>query len=449
MKQPPGPKGHFLWGAGKEAIEIPLTLYCNSWKEFGDSVKLSSFPGYYWYMFTHPSAVEYILQTHQQNFRKPDIFNQPMSLLVGNGLVASEGELWLRQRRLAQPAFHKSKLALLGESMVKTIEEQINTWEHATSDTPVDIASKMGALTLAIVGNALFSTGLHEYYERVGTTMRIALEHVNYKMGHMFALPEWVPTKRNREFLKAKAELDAVVMEIITKRRQSNKEENDLLSTLLHSTDDQSGQSMSNELLRDEVITLMLAGHDTTAATLTWTWYLLSQNPHKEAIFLDELKSVLAGRMPTVEDLPNIPYTRMVIEESMRLYPPAWGLIREAIEDDEIGGYFVSKKKPISLLQFITHRHPEFWDEPESFIPERFEKDKVAQRPKYAYFPFGGGQRACIGNQFSLMEGTLALAAIAQRIKFEVIPGQSIEPDPTFTLRPRYGIKAYLKKVSE
>ncbi len=448
MKSPPGPKGHFLWGAGREAIETPLPLYVNSWKEYGDCVKLPSLPGYYWYMFTHPSAVEHILQTHQQNFRKPEVFNRPMSLLVGNGLVVSEGELWMRQRRLAQPAFHKTKLASLGQSMVSAIEEHILEWEKKEPDTIVDIASEMGALTLTIVGKALFSTDLHEYADRVGKTMRVALEHVNYRMGHMFALPEWVPTKRNREFLRAKAELDSVVMEIITKRRKSKGEENDLLSALLHSTDDQSGQTMSDELLRDEVITLMLAGHDTTAAALTWTWYLLSQNPSKESIFLDELKSVLSGRMPTVEDLPKLTYTKMVVEESMRLYPPAWGILREAKEDDEIGGYFVAKGKPISLLQYITHRHPDFWDTPEAFIPERFEKDKVAERPKFAYFPFGGGQRACIGNQFSLMEATLALSAIAQRIKFDVLPNQIIDPDPTFTLRPRHGIKARLRSLN-
>ncbi|MBX9878972.1 MAG: cytochrome P450 [Candidatus Obscuribacterales bacterium] len=446
MKQPPGPKGHFLWGSGMAAIETPLTLYESAWKEFGDCVRLTSIPGYYWYLFTHPTAVEHVLQTHQQNFRKPDVFNRPMSLLVGNGLVVSEGALWMRQRRLAQPAFHKTRLALLAQSMVDTTIEHINNWEKLTTESVIDIADEMGALTLDIVGKALFSTDLHEYSERVGTTMRIALEHVNYRMGHAFSLPEWVPTKRNRQFLKAKAELDSVVMEIISKRRQSGIDENDLLSALLRATDDESGESMSNELLRDEVITLMLAGHDTTAAALTWTWYLLSLNPDKEAILLDELKSALGGRMPSVEDLPNLPYTRMVIEESLRLYPPAWGIIREAKEDEEIGGYIVRKGRPITLVQYITHKHPEFWEEPHAFMPERFEKDKVAQRPKFAYFPFGGGQRACIGKEFSLMEATLALAAIAQKLKFIPLPNQNIDPDPTFTLRPRYGIKAHVLK---
>jgi cytochrome P450 len=446
MKSPPGPKGHFLWGSGLAAIETPLTLYVDSWKEYGDSVKLNSLPGYYWYMFTHPLAVEHILQTHQQTYRKPEVFNRPMSLLVGNGLVVSEGELWMRQRRLAQPAFHKTRLAQLAQAMVSTIEEQIQNWERQEPETIIDITHEMGALTLAIVGKALFSTDLQTYSEQVGSTLRIALEHVNYRMGHIYALPEWIPTKRNRQFISAKAELDSVVMEIINKRRQSGKEENDLLSALLHATDDESGESMSNELLRDEVITLMIAGHDTTAAALTWTFYLLDKNPDKEAILLDELKSTLDGRIPTVEDLPNLPYTRMVIEESMRLYPPAWGLIREAKEDDEISGYTVRKGRPISLIQYITHKHPEFWDEPLAFMPERFEKDKVAQRPKFAYFPFGGGQRVCIGREFSLMEGTLALAAIAQRIKFMPMPNQNIEPDPTFTLRPKYGIKAHVLK---
>lgn len=446
MKSPPGPKGHFLWGSGLAAIETPLTLYVDSWKAYGDCVKLKSLPGYYWYMFTYPSAVEHILQTHQQNYRKPEVFNKPMQLLVGNGLVVSEGALWMRQRRLSQPAFHKTRLALLAKSMVDVTEDQIQKWERLAPESTIDIADDMGALTLAIVGKALFSTDLQTYSERVGRTLRIALEHVNYRMGHIYALPEWIPTKRNRQFLKAKAELDSVVMEIIAKRRQSGEEDNDLLSALLHATDDESGESMSNELLRDEVITLLIAGHDTTAAALTWTFYLLDRNPEKEALLLDELKSTLGGRIPTVEDLPNLPYTRMVIEESIRLYPPAWGLIREAKEDDEIGGYIVRKGRPISLIQYITHKHPEFWDEPESFIPERFEKDKVAKRPKFAYFPFGGGQRACIGKEFSLMEGTLALAAIAQRLKFIPVPNQIIDPDPTFTLRPRYGIKAQVLK---
>src|SRR5262249_55076312 len=237
------------------------------------------------------------------------------------------------------------------------------------------------------------------------------------------------------------------VFDIINGRRRSGKDANDLLSMLLGARDEETGEAMSDEQLRDEVITLLIAGHETTAVTLSWAWYLLSENPEAAGKLRAELAEVLGGRAPTAEDLPNLPYTRMVVEESMRLYPPAWALAREAVKDDEIGGWRIPAGSKITLCQYVTHRDPKYWEEPEKFDPERVPPERSARRPRFAYFPFGGGGRICIGNNFAMMEAQLVLAAAAQRYRVKVVPGHKVEPDPTFTLRPRNGIRVTLERI--
>lgn len=444
-KTPPGPQGYLLFGSSLEVQQRPLTFYYNAWKEYGDVVRFRAIPGFSWYMATHPTAVEHILQSHQR-YGKPDVFKKPVSLLVGNGILTSEGEVWLKHRRLMTPAFHRQRLTHLSSLMVNCTESLLQEWQRKTDGEVVDISTEMMRLTLKIVGLALFSTDISLEASAIGSALRQAFEHVNFKMNHLVTIPEWVPTNRNRRFRKAKQTLDNVVLEIINTRRQNGASTNDLLSMLMSVQDEETGQGLSDQELRDEVITLLVAGHDTVGSALSWTWYLLGQHPDVEANLQSELKLILNGRSPTFEELLKLQYTKMIFEESLRLYPPAWGQPRLAKEEDEIQGYFIPKGSLVTLYQYITHRHPEFWDEPETFNPENFTPDKVNTRPNFAYFPFGGGSRICIGKNFALMEGQLVLATIAQRFRLELLPNQIVEADPTFTLRPKNRIKVKLWK---
>jgi cytochrome P450 len=254
-------------------------------------------------------------------------------------------------------------------------------------------------------------------------------------------VPPFLPTEINRRYANSKKLIDEAVFSIINERRKSGKDEGDLLSMLLQARDEETGKGMTDRELRDQITTLLLAGHDTMAATLSWCWYLLSMNRRQEETLQTELSTVLAGRSPTFDVLPSLPYTKMVLEETLRLYPPAWGQIRESIDADEIGGYDLPPKTLVSLCQWVTHRNARYWDRPNDFDPERFLPERSANRPKMAYFPFGAGSRQCIGNNLATLEGELIIATIAQHYTFDLIPNQQVIPDPTFTLRPKYGVK--------
>jgi cytochrome P450 len=257
-------------------------------------------------------------------------------------------------------------------------------------------------------------------------------------------IPTWFPTPSNLAFTRAKRLLDRVVLDLIVARRQAASRPEDLLSLLLAAQDEESGVGMTDQQVKDEALTLLTAGHETVGAALSWTWYLLGQHPQVQGDLHDEIRGKLQGRRPTLDDLPNLPLTKAVFEESLRLYPPAWGQPRESIQSDEIDGFPIPAKAIITLNQWVTHRHPDFWDEPEKFKPERFLPGQAESRHKFAYFPFGGGPRVCIGNTFAMLEGPLVLATIVQRFRIELAPGQTVFPDPTFTLRPKNGVKVLL-----
>lgn len=442
----PGPRARFLFGSMREARADPLRLYREGRDRYGDVVRFQSFGRMYWILLAHPEDVEYVLRGNHHNYPK-GIFETRLKLLVGEGLLTSDGSFWLRQRRLAQPAFHRRRLAMLGETMAGAAEELAERWRpRARGKASFDVTADMMRLTLRIVGQALFSADVSGEADTVGRALTVALEHVNYRMMHFFALPERVPTPRNLRFRRAMQQLDPVALGLIERRRRSGEDAGDLLSMLLMARDEETGESMSDAQLRDEVMTILLAGHETTAVALSWTWYLLARNPEAEHKLHAELDRVLAGRTPGVEDLPNLPYTRMVVDETMRLYPPAWGMGRQAKEDDEIRGYRIPAGVPVALSQYVTHRHPDFWERPDAFDPERFTPERSAGRPQFAYFPFAGGPRQCIGNNFALMEAQLVLATIAQRYRLRLVPGQRIVPEPMITLRPRGPIRMTLEE---
>ncbi|MBE9167241.1 cytochrome P450 [Pleurocapsales cyanobacterium LEGE 06147] len=443
---PPGPRGYLLLKLS-ELQHQPIEYLDRLWREYGDLVRLPIVPGFTFYLAAHPDHAEHILSTHQERYRKPDFFLKPMGLVQGQGLFTSEGELWLKHRRLMQPAFHQKQLVNLYAVMLSCVQSLLREWEKKPEGEVIDIAAEMTRLTLKIVSSALFSVDISGEYNRLGQAFRTALEYVYYRINTPLAPPVWIPTPRNLKFRQAKQTLDRVVLEIIQARRHNLIDNRDLLSMLLTVRDEVTGEGMSDRQLHDEVITLIDAGHETTATTLAWTWYLLGTHPDVMANLLDEVQTVFNEDDLTFEKLPQLQYTRRVLDESLRLRPPGLGLApRVALEDDEIQGYFIPKGSIFNIAVYFISRHPEFWDNPERFDPDRFLPENVIQRPKFAYLPFGAGSHTCIGKNFALMESTLILAAIAQRFSIELVPHQSIEIEPRFTLRPKYGIKVTVQK---
>jgi cytochrome P450 len=420
-------------------------FYYRTWRDYGDYVRIRAIPGVYFYFLTHPDAVEHVLQKHHKNYRKPVFFDRTMALLVGQGLFSSEGDLWLRQRRLMQPAFHRQHLARLFPLMTAAADAFVHEHEAAGPGQVVDLLDEMMRLTLRVASTTLFSTDITGEADTTREAYHTAFAYLNYRMGTLIKAPTWLPTPRNFAFARAKRLLDRVVLELIEARRKTASQPDDLLSLLLAAQDEETGVGMSDQQLKDEVLTLLTAGHETTGAALAWAWYLLGQHPQVQNDVADEVRGRLQGRNPTSEDLPHFPLARAAFEEALRLYPPAYGQPREAIEADEINGFPIPAKAMVAVSQYVTHRHPDFWEQPEAFKPERFLPSQAANRPKFAYFPFGGGPRICIGNTFALTEGTLVLASVLQKFRVELVPGHPVVPDTTFTLRPKYGVKAILR----
>jgi cytochrome P450 len=422
----------------------PLGLYTRASREYGHYVRVRAFPGIYVHLLTHPEAVEHVLQKNHKNYRKPDFFNRPVGLLAGNGILTSEGDFWLRQRRLMQPAFHRHHLAKLAPLMVAAAESFVREQGSAGPGRPVDMLDAMMGVGLRIAGTTLFSTDVTGEAGEIGRAYRTAFGYVSRRMNSPPLVPAWFPTPRNLAFARAKRLLDRVVLGLIAARREATARPDDLLTLLLAAQDEETGVGMTDEQAKDEALTLLTAGHETAGAALSWAWYLLGQQPQVQNDLYDEVRGRLQGRSPTLEDLPGLPLAKAVFEEALRLYPPAWGQPREAIRADEINGYPVPARALITVNQWVTHRHPDFWEEPEAFRPERFLAGRAEGRHRFAYFPFGGGPRVCIGNTFALMEGPLVLATILQQFRVELVPGQAVVPDPTFTLRPKHGVKVLL-----
>lgn len=440
----PGPKGHWLTACMRSVQNEPLDFYRRTWKEYGDYVEIRILPGVYFYFISDPTGVEHILAKNHKNYRKPNVLLTPVRMMMGNGIFASEGEFWLRQRRMSQPAFLRNRIGLFAPHIVTAVEQLSSKWDQQDGQT-IDVLPEMMQLSLRIAGTALFSVDISEDADSVGQAFRVAFDYVSRKMNGRIMLPLAVPTARNREFKRSKELLDRVVLEIIEARRK-RPEGRDVLGLLLAAQDEETGAGMTDQQLKDEVITMLTAGHETTAAALSWAWYLLAQDPASQERLHAEAAAHLQGRSPTVEDVPHLPFATAVFEESMRLYPPAWGVPREAIDDDEINGYRIRKKLIITISQWTTHRHPAYWTEPDAFRPERFLAENVQERPKFAYYPFGAGPRACIGNHFAMLEGTLILSALAQRYHMTLDTSHAVIPDATFALRPKNGVRVVLRR---
>ncbi|RAL21222.1 cytochrome P450 [Lujinxingia litoralis] len=416
-----------------------LSALMAAFREHGDKVRFNLLSRQALFL-AHPDDLNHVLIRNNRNFTKYTRGYRVMRQLLGNGLVTSEGSFWLRQRRIAQPSFHQKRINAFAETMARVAEDRAHNWEQLLKNSGdgappvIQLNAEMARITLDIVGFTLLSTELSSHSARVNTNLAFILKEVTRRIRVPWSLPLSVPTPGNNRVNRAIARLDAVVETIISRRRHSAENPEDLLTMLMEARDEDSGEGMTDAQLRDEVMTIFLAGFETTATALTWTFYLLSLHPEAMAALHAELDQVLEdGRMPTLQDLPRLEWTRMVIEEAMRLYPPVPMLARTAAEDDVIGGVEVPAKTFIILSPYITHRHPAFWDEPEVYNPERF-RDPKADRPRFAYYPFLGGPRQCIGKSFAMMEAQLVLATLARRFKLEHAASTPAQLNVTVTL---------------
>ncbi len=426
----------------------PLNFYRDTWRTYGDYVRIRTLPGFDVCLLADPAAIEHVLVKNHKNYRKPKFLTGPVKLVAGNGLFVSEGDLWLRQRRLAQPAFLRGAVNRLAAPMTAAADRLVHDWEAAPDGRTVDIVPEMMRLVLRIAGATLFGTAIGAEADALGAAQEAIAAFVSHKMNNLLTAPLWVPTRRNRTFRRAKARLDRVVLQLIEARRHRGTAANDLLDLLLAARDEGSGTGMSDQQLKDEVFTLLFAGHETTGAALSWAWHLLAQNQAAQEALHDEASAHLGGRTPTADDLPHLPLATAAFEETLRLYPPAPALARQALGPDEIQGYPVPAKALLMPSQWVTHRHPAYWDEPDQFRPERFLPGRAPDRPKFAYFPFGGGPRVCIGNTFALTEGALVLAAIAQRFHLRPADDREVELDATLALRPKGAVNLVVRKRS-
>ena len=388
----------------------------------------------HFYLLSHPDLVRDVLVTHHRSFIKSYAL-QRARVLLGQGLLTSEDPVHLRQRRLSQPAFHRDRVAAMGATMVRWAEETAGRWRAGME---VDAGREMNRLTLSIAGETLLGAGVADEADEIRTALTDALGLFHRLHNPFGELLDRLPVPGTLRMRRARARLDATIHRAIAHRRAAGEERDDLLGMLLAARDEEGdGGGMTDALLRDELLTLFLAGHETTANALAWTWHLLAEHPEAEARLHGELRAVLAGRAPTAADHGALPFTRAVLAEAMRLYPPAWTMGREPLEDYDAGGYRLRRGSVVLMSPWIIHRDPRWWSEPAAFRPERWmEPDFEASLPRFAYFPFGGGPRKCIGEGFAWMEGVLALASMARRWRLRPVPGTKVFAEALITLRP-------------
>ena len=442
---PSGPKGYPVVGLIPRLMRDMMGTYREA-AELGGIVELDMGlrKGY---LVTDPDLLRYILLDNYKNYVKGEQMDVIRPLL-GNGLFLSEGDFWFAQRRLMQPAFYRPKLSNLAELMVNATQAVADRWETLPAGEHVNMLYEMRQVTQMVIVEAMFSTSIsREETIRAGEALDFALLTLVERSITPLSVPEWLPTAKNRRLQESLATLDEFVYRFINERRELIKQTEDgfdptgdLLSMLMNVRYEDTGEGMTDEQLRDEVMTMFLAGHETTANTLSWTWYLLAEHPEVEEQIHEELDRVLGGRRPTFEDLDRLDYTRMVIDEVLRVYPPVWMTARQAVEDDVIGGYTIPAGSMLMLGFYFLHHNPRYWDAPEAFRPERFTEEANKARPRWVYLPFGGGPRVCIGQHFALMEAQLALALLAQKFRARVMPGRDVSMQLMGTLQPTGGL---------
>jgi len=438
--RPPGPEPHFLIGNMPLASRDPLAVLTRWARQYGDIFYYRA-AWIHVYFLNHPDLIESVLVRNHPNLLKDRVI-QNSRWFFGDGLLTSEGEEWKRQRRLTQPAFHRDRVASYAGIMTGYAQQMLTRWRDGTV---IDVHHEMMKLTLRIVVRSLFNVEAEED-EKISRSLNVMMRH---SAGVKMLFPSYfrrLPLPGMSEIRGAVKQLNHTVLAIINERRQrTDPESNDLLSLLMQARDED-GSRMTDKQLRDEVMTFLLAGHETTALALSWCWYLLSRNPEAEAKLHAELDAVLGRRLPAYSDLPALRYSERVVKESMRLYPPAWSLAREVATPFEVGGYWLPAGANVVMSQWIMHHDSRFFSDPEKFDPDRWGREEYQTLPKFAYFPFGGGNRQCVGAGFAMMEAVLLLATVASKFQLKVIEDHPVVPVPSFTLRPKQGIKVTVRQ---
>jgi cytochrome P450 len=434
---PPGPRGTLFLGSLLEAWRDPIGTMTRAVAEHGDVVCMRFGPLRY-VLLNDPDAVHHVLVENAKNYVKSRNY-QGLKLVLGQGLLTSEGEHWRRQRRLAQPAFHRDRIAGFAAAMAGDTRDMLDRWA-ARAPATLDVHEEMMRLTFRIVGRTLFGIDVDGEAHAVGAALGFVIRFANDYVESIIRVPTWVPTPRNLTFRRSMATLDAVVARIVADRRARGDAGADLLAMLLGARDE-TGAEMTERQLHDEVMTIVLAGHETTANALTWAWWLLARHAEVARRVRDEVDAVVGDRDPVPADLARMPLVARVLDEALRLYPPAWAFERQAIQRDVVSGYTVPAGAIVGVSPFVLHRHPRWWADPERFDPDRFAPERAAQRPRWVYLPFGAGPRTCIGAGFATMESQIVLAMMARRFELDLLPEQEVELEPLITLRPKNGLK--------
>jgi cytochrome P450 len=438
----PGPKGHPLFGMLPEFRGDRLSFLVRTARTYGPVARFL-IRNRSVFLVTDPAGVKQVLQDNADNYGRKTRSVDALKETLGNGLLTTTGPVWWRNRRLAQPSFHRQRLAGFAAIMASSSAEFVDRLLRAgAAGASFDIVLDLSRLTLRILGRCLFERDLTDDADAVGGALKVVLHHTIDKLAMLFPLPGVIPTPRNLRFRAALRALDRVVMSLIAERRRDGADRGDLLSMLLAARDEDTGEGLGDQQLRDEVMTLLLAGHETTAMALSWTFYLLSLHPGARRTLETEVDAAPAGGDGGgADELPRLRYTRMVLDEALRLYPPAWVVTRSADGPDEIGGFAIPAGSRVLVSPYVTQHDPALWEDPEGFDPERFAPEaQAAGRPRYAYFPFGGGPHLCIGAGFATMEATIVLATVARRLRLDLEPGRPVAIEPLVTLRPKPGI---------
>jgi cytochrome P450 len=423
----------------------PLAFYHGLWRKYGDVVGIPFGP-ITQYLLARPDDVQHVLLHNWRNYCKGTGWREVQRLL-GAGLLTSEGRQWQRQRRLAQPFFQARAGAAFAGALGEAVEALLRRWHGREGQgEPIDVMAEMTRMTTSVTARALLGCDGGEALAAVGGALTTVTDFLSRRMAAPVPVPLWLPTPANRRFHGAIRTVHAFLDGLIARRRREPGGQPDLLALLVKAHDHQAGPEADDGQLRDEVATLLLAGYETTPVALTWTWYLLAGHPEAEARLHDELEHVPGGRPLGLADLPGLPFTLRVLQESMRLYPPVPLFVRDALAADEAGGYHIPAGSMVLLCPHVTHRHPGYWDEPERFDPDRFTAERSAGRPVLAYYPFGGGPRVCIGQHLALLQMHMALAALARHYHLRPVPGQRVEPVFGATLLPRHPLRATLHR---
>ena len=412
-------------------------------REHGDLVRLQMGPRSL-YVLNHPAHVQHVLQDAHRNFSKDTRALGFMKKIAGENLFTGEGEFWLKRRRLMQPMFHRQSIALFGDVFTRAADEMMQEWDTRDAQQPLRVDEEMMRVTLKIAGQALFSVDLTQEAQALGDAFSMANDDLIFRVQHPLYPPPVVPTPRNRRARATQRNIEHIILRTIRERATDPLARRDLLTLLMTMRDEETGEGLSEQELYRETLVMLFAGHETTSNALTWAFYFLSQHPDAESKLHAELDSTLQGRAPTMNDIPQLTYTRRVLDETMRLAPPAWVLGRMSLQQDAFGEFTLPARSMVLISPYTLHRHPRYWHNPDTFDPDRVEF--AEQPPRFVYMPFGGGPRLCIGQPFALAEATLLLASIAQRYQLQLAPTARVECEPQITLRVKHGLPMRLTR---